>query len=148
MVREIEAQLVRAAWNPTNPGAPVECKAGAESEVANVGFRAKIRSQSDARFDIRNHVPETARSREAQSQSDIREIEWPAKSANHLAVGFGGARGGRVRIENVSLGLHTRQARREVCRTARAPRSEEHTSELQSRLHLVCRLLLEKKNKS
>src|SRR5687768_17799524 len=28
----------------------------------------------------------------------------------------------------------------------RAVRSEEHTSELQSRLHLVCRLLLEKKN--
>src|SRR2546429_7271704 len=28
----------------------------------------------------------------------------------------------------------------------RVPRSEEHTSELQSRLHLVCRLLLEKKN--
>src|SRR2546429_3628653 len=27
-----------------------------------------------------------------------------------------------------------------------AARSEEHTSELQSRLHLVCRLLLEKKN--
>src|SRR2546422_8452700 len=27
-----------------------------------------------------------------------------------------------------------------------AERSEEHTSELQSRLHLVCRLLLEKKN--
>src|SRR2546429_6409003 len=29
-----------------------------------------------------------------------------------------------------------------------APRSEEHTSELQSRLHLVCRLLLEKKKPS
>src|SRR2546429_7166662 len=29
---------------------------------------------------------------------------------------------------------------------AEPPRSEEHTSELQSRLHLVCRLLLEKKN--
>src|SRR2546422_7607053 len=28
---------------------------------------------------------------------------------------------------------------------AEAHRSEEHTSELQSRLHLVCRLLLEKK---
>src|SRR2546422_2170276 len=28
----------------------------------------------------------------------------------------------------------------------RGERSEEHTSELQSRLHLVCRLLLEKKN--
>src|SRR5687768_18146904 len=31
--------------------------------------------------------------------------------------------------------------------TAKSPRSEEHTSELQSRLHLVCRLLLEKKKK-
>src|SRR2546429_5905047 len=30
----------------------------------------------------------------------------------------------------------------------RSRRSEEHTSELQSRLHLVCRLLLEKKKKS
>src|SRR2546422_10167884 len=30
----------------------------------------------------------------------------------------------------------------------RIRRSEEHTSELQSRLHLVCRLLLEKKKKS
>src|SRR2546429_5411476 len=30
---------------------------------------------------------------------------------------------------------------------APAPRSEEHTSELQSRLHLVCRLLLAKKKR-
>src|SRR2546429_5855862 len=30
---------------------------------------------------------------------------------------------------------------------SRFTRSEEHTSELQSRLHLVCRLLLEKKKK-
>src|SRR2546429_4831989 len=30
----------------------------------------------------------------------------------------------------------------------RPDRSEEHTSELQSRLHLVCRLLLEKKKKT
>src|SRR2546422_5928305 len=30
-------------------------------------------------------------------------------------------------------------------RTGARKRSEEHTSELQSRLHLVCRLLLEKK---
>src|SRR2546422_8313232 len=43
--------------------------------------------------------------------------------------------------------------RRELQRRARRPtqrldgRSEEHTSELQSRLHLVCRLLLEKKKK-
>src|SRR5687768_18059131 len=42
--------------------------------------------------------------------------------------------------------------RRRPARAASGPasghvsRSEEHTSELQSRLHLVCRLLLEKKN--
>src|SRR2546422_7499456 len=34
-----------------------------------------------------------------------------------------------------------------VCGGEEAARSEEHTSELQSRLHLVCRLLLEKKKK-
>src|SRR3989449_5115036 len=34
-----------------------------------------------------------------------------------------------------------------VLREHSLPRSEEHTSELQSRLHLVCRLLLEKKKK-
>src|SRR2546421_843322 len=33
------------------------------------------------------------------------------------------------------------------CRFHRAARSEEHTSELQSRSDLVCRLLLEKKKK-
>src|SRR2546422_1102660 len=33
-----------------------------------------------------------------------------------------------------------------ACVDERRERSEEHTSELQSRLHLVCRLLLEKKN--
>src|SRR5687768_18016704 len=40
-------------------------------------------------------------------------------------------------------GVAHRAARR-IARTG--VRSEEHTSELQSRLHLVCRLLLEKKN--
>src|SRR5216684_8339869 len=36
---------------------------------------------------------------------------------------------------------------RPIPRSAWQARSEEHTSELQSRLHLVCRLLLEKKKK-
>src|SRR2546422_6738869 len=37
---------------------------------------------------------------------------------------------------------------RAQARHRRGRRSEEHTSELQSRLHLVCRLLLEKKKKN
>src|SRR3712207_7294235 len=46
--------------------------------------------------------------------------------------------------------LSGRQLLREIpadCRLLRALRSEEHTSELQSRQYLVCRLLLEKKKK-
>src|SRR5216684_2825622 len=38
-----------------------------------------------------------------------------------------------------------RSCLRASSRAPRTQRSEEHTSELQSRLHLVCRLLLEKK---
>src|SRR2546422_5595539 len=59
------------------------------------------------------------------------------------------------RSENTSAGTccanPTRPNQRgELVRFAQqvpALRSEEHTSELQSRLHLVCRLLLEKKKK-
>src|SRR3712207_8152320 len=42
-------------------------------------------------------------------------------------------------------GERTRKARREPCPLHRRRRSEEPTSELQSRPYLVCRLLLEKK---
>src|SRR2546422_6936732 len=45
------------------------------------------------------------------------------------------------RVETAQRGIH-----REMPGAAHE-RSEEHTSELQSRLHLVCRLLLEKKKK-
>src|SRR5260370_35640773 len=41
-----------------------------------------------------------------------------------------------------------RSAQRSRLEVILAERSEEHTSELQSHLNLVCRLLLEKKNKS
>src|SRR3712207_7876257 len=46
-------------------------------------------------------------------------------------------------------GEHTSTIRREPIGVVGsiAPRSEEHTSELQSRQYLVCRLLLEKKKK-
>src|SRR2546422_6212147 len=43
------------------------------------------------------------------------------------------------------VGLARGVERREPVAEQRDRRSEEHTSELQSRLHLVCRLLLEKK---
>src|SRR5438309_6405303 len=41
----------------------------------------------------------------------------------------------------------SRRSRRIPCAGSAGTRSEEHTSELQSQFHLVCRLLLEKKKK-
>src|SRR5438067_7868913 len=59
------------------------------------------------------------------------------------------AAAGGTRLALAGLRLDALLATREgllVC-GVRGPRSEEHTSELQSRFDLVCRLLLEKKNK-
>src|SRR2546422_8058453 len=53
------------------------------------------------------------------------------RSQDHLTVASQAVRHRRVPV------IHRAQVR-----------SEEHTSELQSRLHLVCRLLLEKKKKN
>src|SRR3712207_8629407 len=53
----------------------------------------------------------------------------------------GPARGSRLALH----GGRVRLARSRSGHAAPVPRSEEHTSELQSRQYLVCRLLLEKK---
>src|SRR2546429_2427360 len=56
-------------------------------------------------------------------------------------------RGSRLKRNQFDDGPNTKAGiDSKVCRRT-WERSEEHTSELQSRLHLVCRLLLEKKKK-
>src|SRR2546422_6906015 len=60
----------------------------------------------------------------------------PLRSRARASRGLLRCRGGADRL----------RGRRE--RRRQDDRSEEHTSELQSRLHLVCRLLLEKKKKN
>src|SRR5207302_3007484 len=63
-------------------------------------------------------------------------------AALHLEVGFVEAVD-HDRVAQEAIGLEDVE-----CELAMGvPRSEEHTSELQSRENLVCRLLLEKKNK-
>src|SRR3989442_7643807 len=62
-----------------------------------------------------------------------------------LALPPGGYRAPRATRHSSAAGTARHAARR---RGARGTRSEEHTSELQSRPHLVCRLLLEKKKKN
>src|SRR5690625_5763796 len=57
-----------------------------------------------------------------------------------------------LKKENVDFFIHlgdiVDQAKKEEFLAAKQIRSEEHTSELQSRGHLVCRLLLEKKKQN
>src|SRR3712207_8006543 len=63
-------------------------------------------------------------------------------------VSLGGQPADDASTPRLSFGVPRRQ---ETClggtKSARLGRSEEHTSELQSRQYLVCRLLLEKKKK-
>src|SRR2546422_9675597 len=66
------------------------------------------------------------------------------------APGEGQRRPGARRLQGGDRGAprRRREDRGAAAMSVRiAIRSEEHTSELQSRLHLVCRLLLEKKKK-
>src|SRR2546422_5717016 len=77
-----------------------------------------------------------------------RSTLFPYTTLFRSLVGGGGdarpRRAARGRPPRVRL---ARRAPRPGDGAAGRGRSEEHTSELQSRLHLVCRLLLEKKKK-
>src|SRR3712207_9337326 len=69
---------------------------------------------------------------------DKRGRIYAARSLHASEPRPSGPRGARGRLALVE---------RAVLEPGRARRSEEHTSELQSRQYLVCRLLLEKKKK-
>src|SRR5690625_5517895 len=88
------------------------------------------------------------------------EVEKLYITKNHLLhkqIKENGLEKGNLQIRDEALlkliRLYTREAgvrglERQIATLCRKARSEEHTSELQSRGHLVCRLLLEKKNKN
>src|SRR5687768_17808720 len=73
-----------------------------------------------------------------------RSIDSPANTEHRTRFRADTA-GGRELPWRARASASTRS--RSSLRRDRRRRSEEHTSELQSRLHLVCRLLLEKKKK-
>src|SRR5689334_24736185 len=86
-----------------------------------------------------------------------RSTLFPYTTLSDLPVAARGARR-RQRLSRVAArpagerrAAHRGGRRRQHVRRGRVPfgvRSEEHTSELQSQFHLVCRLLLEKKKKT
>src|SRR3712207_8379983 len=72
----------------------------------------------------------------------FRSLDDEVRRAQHVAHVVELVDGQRLPVEVVEERLHGREA---APRAGRVGRSEEHTSELQSRQYLVCRLLLEKK---
>src|SRR5258705_765769 len=64
--------------------------------------------------------------------------------AGHGRAGARFGRGGRSKFRSIFHGVASAATPWKILRN----RSEEHTSELQSLRHLVCRLLLEKKKKT
>src|SRR2546422_6431136 len=71
---------------------------------------------------------------DARLKGLLEDLELVLAQIAQLPAGGGGD---REDVQSINQGLDQRSVLR----------SEEHTSELQSRLHLVCRLLLEKKKK-
>src|SRR2546427_5927665 len=90
------------------------------------------------------------------SPSLLPSIQWePVLHAMHLALaerGWARLADLKSRVAPIAVGLcgddpHAQQLIATLTLTNPRPRSEEHTSELQSQSNLVCRLLLEKKKK-
>src|SRR3712207_7979731 len=75
-----------------------------------------------------------------------RSTLFPYTTLCRSRAGRAGARRRRDGGAVQPAGRHAAQRRRPVHPPGRRRRSEEHTSELQSRQYLVCRLLLEKKS--
>src|SRR3712207_8673569 len=74
--------------------------------------------------------------------------EGPVLDQEHLRNRLRQNRKIHASSQSIVLGLGRRiDVRQERLQSTGRPRSEEHTSELQSRQYLVCRLLLEKKKK-
>src|SRR2546421_9034780 len=72
----------------------------------------------------------------------VQTCALPISTRVHARLGHARAAGSADRCD-----LRGRRGRRDPADRSRTARSEEHTSELQSRSDLVCRLLLEKKKK-
>src|SRR2546422_1628 len=110
----------------------------------DIGWRATAAALSDLAAEgarpvgvlVSLGIPSDDRKRRKDDAVDIMAgVGAAARSAGTRVLGGDLVRSPRYLVDVCVFGLAAR------------PRSEEHTSELQSRLHLVCRLLLEKKKR-
>src|SRR5690242_21481130 len=91
--------------------------------------------------------PYTTLFRSDAELGDERAPQMPARDSDLRRESLESVFVERSVLDHIDGGL-TETRRRIDARVARRKRSEEHTSELQSHVNLVCRLLLEKKNKT
>src|SRR5437773_3711334 len=95
----------------------------------------------------------TVHSFPTRRSSDLEEKLAVQASLDELVASYAGEeRGVEIRAVAGGYKVYSKPQQHDVVRrnklcTRPPPRSEEHTSELQSHHDLVCRLLLEKKNK-
>src|SRR5690625_5310163 len=80
-----------------------------------------------------------------KSRAMFSELQKELKELSGIDIDY--CQNGFLKIAQTDEELSLFQQEMEHHRENGIQRSEEHTSELQSRGHLVCRLLLEKKNK-
>src|SRR5687768_17809745 len=107
-------------------------------------FSRSARERGSTAYSIHHESPPTVR---AERRSPNRE-----SNRRRIAAGTRLSIPASALVERSGQVCQSPQLRESRLRSTRgrmaldsAPDSEEHTSELQSRLHLVCRLLLEKK---
>src|SRR5690349_22328093 len=82
-----------------------------------------------------------------QAEDGIRDLYVTGVQTCALPISRASTTRAGRRLPSGARGPSRASPRRTTGRRAARPRSEEHTSELQSRRDLVCRLLLEKKKK-
>src|SRR3989449_5772010 len=127
-------RTLEVAWERQNGVEvfPVPVRPPGSPDVLRFGGRALLSLLRDKRPDLIQVEAEPTARAARQVVRVARHLRLPAVLFTH---------------QNVALPLPplARWRQRRTLRRLKGVRSEEHTSELQSRLHLVCRLLLEKK---
>src|SRR5258705_5188640 len=126
-------------------GRPVEVVPVSEEELTNGIRRAYAAAESIVEVvnDLRSDEGASVDDHELADARDLASQPPVVKYVNLLIKEAHDARASDIHLESTARGLRARFRVDGV----HASRSEEHTSELQSLRHLVCRLLLEKKKK-
>src|SRR3712207_7158632 len=102
-------------------------------------------------MDAETHAgPPAARSRTVDLDGPVHHVDFGGREDGPIVVLVHGLGGSHLNWDLFAplLTPHARVHALDLPGFGRSERSEEHTSELQSRQYLVCRLLLEKKKNS